>query len=41
VQEVNVEPSSEAKAAYKEQMNCRDVMWIINPGSPFAADAIG
>lgn len=41
VQEVNVEPSPEAKAAYKELMNCREVMWIVNPSSPFAADAIG
>jgi len=41
VQERNVALSEAEQAAYKTAMECRDVMWIINPDSPFAADAIG
>lgn len=36
VQEITEEPSSEAKAAYKQSHSCNDVKWIVNPDSTFA-----
>lgn len=41
VQERNTPPSPEEQEAFKIAKNCRDVQWVINPDSPFAADAIG
>ena len=36
VQEVTNEPSASAKQYYKEQNNCYNVKWIVNPNSPYA-----
>jgi hypothetical protein len=41
VQERNAALSHEDQAQFKLDKNCRDVEWVINPDSPFAADAIG
>jgi len=41
VQERNIALSPEEQAQFKIDKNCRDVEWVINPDSPFAADAIG
>jgi len=36
VQEIDAEPSERAKQKFKEDNNCNDVRWVINPDSPFA-----
>jgi hypothetical protein len=41
VQEVTVLPSIEDVAEYKEANQCRNVRYVVNPNSPFAADVIG
>lgn len=41
VQEVTEEPSPEDIAQYKESNNCRNVVYIVNENSRFAADVIG
>jgi hypothetical protein len=41
VQEVSAMPSAEAIVAYKAANNCRNVTYVVNPNSPFAADIIG
>jgi hypothetical protein len=41
VQEVNAALTDEEKTAFKTAYDCRDVYWVVNPDSPFAADAIG
>lgn len=41
VQEVRTALSLAAKAQYKLDNDCRDVKWVVNPSSPFAADFIG
>jgi len=41
VQEVTEEPSPEDIAQYKENNNCRNVVYVVNADSRFAADVIG
>lgn len=36
VQEITEEPSGNAKQYYKEQNNCYNVEWVVNPDSPYA-----
>jgi hypothetical protein len=41
VQEVTTMPTTAEQAAFKEANDCRNVKWVVNPDSPFAADLIG
>lgn len=41
VQEVSEEPTAEEIAAFKTANACRNVQFVVNPDSPFAADVIG
>ena len=41
VQEVTEMPSNEEQQRFKENNACRDVQWIVNPDSPFAATING
>lgn len=35
-QEIDVEPSVTAKNNYRDDNDCRNVKWVVNPGAPFA-----
>ena len=39
--EVNEEPTEEEKDKQREDDGCRDIVWVVNPDSPYAVDKIG